>query len=306
MKISVVIPNYNYTRFVAQAVRSARDQTHRPHQIIVVDDGSTDNSIAVLRALEAECGGILQVIEQPNQGVSRARNRGIEAATGDLVGFLDADDYWHPEKLARQLALLSKPAVGLVHTGISTVDVDGRPLGVDLSGMRGNILRTHALLRGTTILAGASTALVRRECFDRLGAFEPALSTSADWDMWRRIGCHYDVEHAREPLVSYRLHGGAMHRNLDLFEHDMLLAFERMFADPAARSVYPLKAQCYLNLHLTLAASNLQARRFGKAFSFAARGLRGDPAAVLTYLAGLPLRRIRRRLHHEDWKAGLS
>ncbi len=296
MKVSVVVPNYNYGQFVTQAVESAFAQTYPVTDVIVIDDGSKDNSLEILTGLRKKFGERLRIVEQKNQGVSRARNRGVELSESELVAFVDADDFWSPDKIEKQVERFKSPKVGVVYCGVRYVDKENQQLGIDLSGMSGNVLREHALFRGTTVLAGGSTAIVRRACFDRVGGFAPELSTSADWDLWRRISCFWEVAQVAEPLVSYRLHSTAMHRNLDVYEHDMLLAFEHMFADPAASMIHPLKDQSYFNLYMTLAASNLHARRIKKTAEFARKGARLFPAQAFLYALGYPVRIARRRL----------
>jgi glycosyltransferase involved in cell wall biosynthesis len=289
--VSVVIPTYNYGRYLAQALDSALAQTYPHVEVIVVDDGSTDDSAAVA----TKYGSPVRWYRQQNQGVSAARNRGIQEAKGELVAFLDADDAWHPDKLARQVALLLKPAVGLVYTGLHYIDAAGDILATDLSGRRGRVLREHALLRGATVLAGGSTALVRRGCFERAGLFDPDLTTSADWDMWRRIACHYEIEVVREPLVYYRQHPSAMHLNVERFEHDVLHAFERMFLDPAAQEVHPLRRRCYSNLYFTLAGSYLKAGKLDRGVQYLGRCLVTWPPSI-GYLSSAPFRRVWRRV----------
>jgi glycosyltransferase involved in cell wall biosynthesis len=287
--VSVVIPNYNYGRYLAQALDSVLAQSYPHLEIIVVDDGSTDESEAVLR----EYNGQIRIIRQRNQGVSAARNRGIQDSRGDLLAFLDADDCWHPRKLERQLPLLLNPAVGMVCSGFEYVDTGGRRLGTNAARRRGRVLRDLALLRSPAVLAVGSSALIPRKCFDRVGLFDTMLSTSADWDLSRRIACHYEIEVIQEPLVSYRIHHSSMHRNIDLLAHDMLYAFSRMFADPAAKELHPLRRRCYGNLYMTLSGSYLHAGRQAKCLQYAARGLLVWPGS-LAYLASFPLRRVRR------------
>lgn len=292
--VSVVIPNYNYARYLRQAIDSVLAQTYPAVEIIVVDDGSKDDSQAVLD----EYDGRIRAIRQPNKGVSAARNNGIRASTGEAIAFLDSDDVWDARKLELQMGRFERAEVGLVHCGLEYVDSQGRTLSIDMGGAEGDILERHALFRTPTVRSG-STALVRRSCFDRVGLFDEALSTSADWDMWRRVGGVCKVAMVQEALVKYRLHDGAMHRNLSAFERDMLHAFARMFDDPTARELLPLKRKCYSNLYATLCGSYFSQRNWPKVLEFAARSAAERPDTLLIQALGMPWRHIRRKLTRE-------
>lgn len=294
--VSVVVPTYNCGRFLSDALDSVLRQSYTNREVIVVDDGSTDDSLEVLKAY---CDRVrpdrVQIVTQQNLGVSAARNAGIQQSRGELIAFLDADDLWHPEKLARQVPLFANPAVGLVYCAVEYVDEGLRPLGTNFTGRRGRVLREIALLRGTVVLAGGSTAVVRRACFDKVGRFDREMSTAADWDMWRRIACFWEVDVVREPLMLYRMRPASMHRDVQVFEHDMLHGFAQMFADPAAREVRPLRRRAYANLYLMLSGSHLEAGNTGQAIAYAWRSIVSSPSS-LAYIAALPWRRIRRAL----------
>jgi glycosyltransferase involved in cell wall biosynthesis len=287
--VSVVVPNYNCGRFLADAIASVLAQTYEARELIVVDDGSTDNSLEVA----ARYGDRIRVIAQRNQGVSAARNAGIACSRGALVAFLDADDRWHSQKLAKQVPLFANPTVGLVYCAVEYVDEQLRPLGTNLTGRRGRVLREIALLRGTVVLAGGSTAVVRRSSFEKAGVFDLEMSTAADWDMWRRIACHEEIDVVREPLTQYRMRPASMHRNVAVFEHDMLRGFAQMFADPAARDVQPLRRRAYANLYLMLSGSHLEAGNTRQAVWYACRSVATWPGS-LAYIAAMPWRRVRR------------
>ena len=289
--VSVVISNHNCGRFVAGAVESALQQSYSNREVIVVDDGSTDDSLSVLSAF----GDRVRVVAQANQGVSGARNEGIRQSRSELVAFLDADDLWYPDKLAKQIPLFANRSVGLVYCGVEYIDEQGRPLGFNTKGLRGRVLKDIALLRGTVVLAGGSTAVVRKSRFEITGMFEPNLSTAADWDMWRRIACHDEVDVVREPLMKYRLRAGSMHRNAQVFEHDMLLGFARMFADPTAAEIRHVRRRAYAKLFLMLSGSFLEAGNLRKAVAYACRSVALWPPS-LGYIGALPWRRLRRRL----------
>jgi hypothetical protein len=112
--------------------------------------------------------------------------------------------------------------------------------------------------------------------------------------MWRRIACHYQVAEVRQPLLFYRMHALAMHRNLSGFEHDMLHAFASMFADPAAATVWPRRRECYANLYATLCGSYLQAGRFDRALCFGIKSLLQRPDRIALQALMMPFRRERR------------
>ena len=289
--VSVVIPNYNYARYLPAALDSVLGQTHTALDVMVVDDGSTDDSAAVL----ARYDGRIRVLRQKNAGVSAARNNGIAASRGEAIAFLDADDVWDREKIAAQVERLADLQVGLVHCGIEFIDAQGQSLGVDVAGEEGDILLPHALLRAKTVRTGSS-ALVRKVCFDTVGSFDTGLSTSADWDMWRRIAGTYRVAMVRRPLLKYRVHGAQMHKNVEVFQRDMERAMASMFADPAAAAVQPYRRECYANMYATLCGSYLHQRSWQKTASCAVKSLVQRPDKLLAQAVGLPLRRARRLL----------
>jgi len=205
--VSVVIPTYNYGHYLADAVRSALDQTWTAREILVVDDGSTDDTQRVLQ----EFAGAVRVITKKNSGLSAARNTGIAAATGAFIAILDADDVWMPHKLERQMAVFrDAPDTGIVSCAALQVDAHRRPVQVlpCPSTADPGALRRELALRN--VVSGGSAALVRRECFDLVGGFDESLRSSEDWDMWLRIARHFPIRFVEEPLVSIRVTGDNM------------------------------------------------------------------------------------------------
>lgn len=298
--ISVIIPNHNYGRYLGQAIESVLRQSSPPHEVIVVDDGSTDNSLAVLRGYHDR----IRWFQQDRQGVSAARNRGIRESRGRLLAFLDSDDVWHPEKLARQVARFTTPAIGMVGCGVQRIDPAGRLLGVNLPERVGLRLDDIALLRWSP---GGSSMVIRRECLERVGLFDPELSTSADVDLARRIACHTEMALVPEPLVFYRQHRSSMHRSAPVFERDMLRVFSNLFLDPAAAAVHPLRRRCYGRLFMQLAGAYGHAGRWDKCVGYAWWGLLTWPPTVAA-LAAFPLRRLRSIVHRrgdeQPWQGG--
>ena len=181
--VSVILTACNVAPFIEQAAESALRQTHTQLELIIVDDGSTDGSAEKADALTDPR---VRVIHQRNAGSSAARNAGIEAARGRYLAFLDGDDYWLPEKVARQVALLeSHPEVDLSFSLSITVHAFGNVIGVQ-SGHAGGPVSFRELLIDNPIRSGSSV-VVRTEAMKEAGGFDPALRACTDYDGWLRV-----------------------------------------------------------------------------------------------------------------------
>jgi glycosyltransferase involved in cell wall biosynthesis len=195
MDISVVIPAYNAGRFITRCLQSVNAQTLRPKEVIVVDDGSTDNTAALAGSMGA------RVVHQKNLGVSAARNNGIRRASSEWIAFLDADDLWLPDKLERQAACVGPDTV-LAYTGHRTIDDHGV-----LSESTGNdVEQARRMVRHRSPFY-TSTVLAKRDVLLENGGFREGLPTCEDWEMWAKIILKHgamDVEPS--PLVEYYVH----------------------------------------------------------------------------------------------------
>lgn len=203
--VSVIIPTYNRADLVQQAVESILAQTWDQYEIIVVDDGSTDDTEHALTRWH----GRIRYERQENQGESAARNRGVQLARGAYVAFLDSDDLWLPGKLARQVEVLERnPAAGVVFCRASLIDGDGRRLPdnsiFDLDGL--TQVSFEQLCRKS--LFAPSTVVMRRAVFDAVGGFDEAIRYGEDWDLWLRSALVTSIVGLTDPLASIRLHQG--------------------------------------------------------------------------------------------------
>lgn len=206
MKISVVIPAYNADQYIAKAIESCLKQSFPPHEIIVVDDASTDSTVAVAESF-APRARVLRQTE--NMGVAVARNRGVEESSGDWIAFLDADDWFLPEKLEmqRRCAEENGKAV-LIYTGFHIIATDGSESEARFVPSR----QLWPMLRYRDPLL-LSSVVLRREAFDAVRGFDPALRNAQDWDLWLRLAVRYSVElfaAVAEPLVVYRRVAGSL------------------------------------------------------------------------------------------------
>ena len=196
--ISVIIPTYNRAWVVGEAIDSVLAQDYGHFELIVVDDGSTDETARVLDAY----GDRVFVIRQPNRGVSAARNRGIEAAGGELVAFLDSDDYWLPGKLAGQVAFFHSRGEAMI---CQTEEIWVR------NGVRVNPKKRHKKPSGMIFepslalcLVSPSAVMMRKNLFDAVGLFDENLPACEDYDLWLRVASRFPVYLLDNPLIVKR------------------------------------------------------------------------------------------------------
>ena len=288
-QVSVVIPTYNYGRFIAEAIESVLGQTLPPADIVVVNDGSTDGTEEVVLGF----GGRVKYIRQENRGVSEARNRGVAETTGELIAFLDADDTWERTKLEKQVErFAADEEIGLVHCGMREFDsTSGETIALHLDGGEEGIAENLLLWDGPVVVGPGGTIMVRRTAFEEAGGFDSRLKCGEDWDLCYRIARRYKVGFVSEPLVNYRSHGGAAHRNVENMELGMGMFYEKAFATDDA-GVKTLKRRAYGNYHRVLAGSYLHAGRWGKFIEHSAKSIVNRPAN-LGYFLAYPLRRLR-------------
>jgi glycosyltransferase involved in cell wall biosynthesis len=200
--VSVIIPVYNGDRYIAQAVESVLSQTFNGYELIVVDDGSTDSTQAILQ----QYGDCLRYCYQPNQGVAVARNHGIKLAQGNLVAFLDADDFFLPHKLAAQSAVFAaQPSLGMLHSGWQRVDAAGDRLSVVEPWHKIPELTLEAWLRWKPVLPSAM--MFRRTWLEQVGGFDSRFPPAEDTELVLRLalrGCQ--ATWLRQVTVCYRQH----------------------------------------------------------------------------------------------------
>ena len=199
--ISVITPTYNRARFLPAAVASVLSQTFGDFELIIVDDGSEDNTPDVLKPFLADRR--VRYVYQENQGQSHARNLALKQATGDFIAFLDSDDVWAPDKLEKQLAVFrANPEVDIVHGDEATINEQGSV--VSLQNMRrysGRI--TRYLLADNSV--SITTALVRRRCFDEMGGFDTSVGVADDYELWLRFSARYCYQYEPGIVASYRV-----------------------------------------------------------------------------------------------------
>jgi glycosyltransferase involved in cell wall biosynthesis len=233
-RVSVNIPCYNSARFIEATIASVLSQTYGDFELVVVDDGSTDETYDIVRSNR---DARIRLVRQDNHGLGQTRNRLLEMSTGEFVAFLDHDDTWSPQKLARQVEMFdtSGPDVALVYTDAYQVYEAGhRVLYSRFHRPRwGNVL--VGLLEDYPILL--SSAMVRRQVLVDVGGF-PDYQIAEETKPFLEIAHMHEIQYINEPLVDYRFHVSNTSRKLNLYVREMLEILDRWRseADPVIRS----------------------------------------------------------------------
>lgn len=194
--VSVIIPTYNRAAYLQKALQSVKEQTYQFLEIIVIDDGSTDDTGEMLK----NYGGQLRYFYQENRGISGARNAGIKRARGKFIAFLDSDDYWLPDKTVQQLALFKQhPEYALVAARCASIRLDGSYRDKNRPGKSGWVLED--LFKANFIRTSA--AMIKQECFENIGLFDEELRECEEYDLWLRIAAQYPVGFINKSLAVY-------------------------------------------------------------------------------------------------------
>lgn len=290
-KVSVVIPTYNYGRFIQQSIEGVLAQSHPIFEIIVVDDGSKDNTEEVVKRF----GEKVRYIKQANAGVCAARNNGVKAAGGDFIAFLDADDIWFPEKIEKQMAKFeSDSEIGLVHCAVREFDSNsGEVVRLYLEGEEGWVANSHLLFERPVIIPSGSVIMVSRIAFETVGGFDTNLKVGEDWDFCYQVARKFKVGFAHEVLVNYRNHGGNTHLNIAEMERSMKISYQKAF-DTDDESVLSIRSESYGNLHKTLAGSYFQTKNYSAFMKNVFKSLSYNPRNIVSFVE-FPIRFLKRR-----------
>ncbi|MEZ4618577.1 MAG: glycosyltransferase [Caldilineaceae bacterium] len=253
--VSVIIPNYNHAQYLSAAIESVLAQDYQPIEIIVVDDGSTDNS----RAVVAQFGDKVRPLWQENRGLSAARNTGIHAARGVYIGLLDADDMYEPHFVSTLVAQLeATPTASGIYCGYQFVDQNNRPLPQIEARSIGAEQLHQALADGNFLVPEAM--LLRRTCYAQVGPFDEALRACEDWDMWLAVTKAHKVIGTNQILTRHRILSGSMSTDPGRMLHNRLAVLAKHFGSEPVDAASGNEAQrrAYSHGYLTSAVEHLQ------------------------------------------------
>jgi len=226
-KVTVIIPTHNRAKILQRTIESVLYQTYQNFELIIVDDGSTDETKQFVSKYVAKSEGKIRYIYQDHKNVSYARNLGIKNAHGQYIAFLDSDDIWLPQKLEKQVEVLDRSDFGFVHTNRILVCLP--------KNRRHNILQCPQILARNRkhYLGGRSnmamTILARRDVFNRAGVFDISLVTTQDTDLWLRISKEFDFGYINEPLmISVKREDSLFARDPEQKYMDRMTVYRRM------------------------------------------------------------------------------
>lgn len=256
--VSVIIPNYNGSEFIRQCLESVFAQDYRHIEIIVVDDGSKDSSLEILSSFL----GRIKIISQQNLGSSAARNTGILASSGDLIAFLDSDDYWLPTKISKQVAEMEATSSDLIYCHGKEFGINGESA-LHKAKLKGYCYDQYKKSPAKSIVELAcSTALIKKSLLARTGLFDSDFRGPAeDWDFFRRYCREAFIGYCDEVLVMYRRHSNNLSSaSLDHYFAGNKLAITKLFASDNQMGIIE-RRRVWFDFCFSFAKSYLKQRR---------------------------------------------
>lgn len=277
--VSIIIPTYNRAHLLGRAIQSVLDQTHQDFELIIVDDGSTDNTEEIVRSFSDE--RIRYIKHDKNRGGAAARNTGIKAARGEYIAFQDSDDEWLPEKLEKQIRVFETvpPEVGVVYTGFHRLENNKKTYipSSKITQKEGYIF--SSLLKGNFVTTQA--VLVKRECFERAGMFDENLPRLQDWELFIRISKYYHFKCIDEPLVISYYQPRSISADQNALIRALELILERHFED-LKKDRRVLASHCLILGHLLCSNGQLKQGR-----SYLIKAVKAYPLNIKALCAAL-------------------
>ncbi|SKB12238.1 Glycosyltransferase involved in cell wall biogenesis [Planktothrix sp. PCC 11201] len=224
-KISVVIPVYNGEKTIQKTIESVLKQTFKDWELIIIDDGSQDSTVKIIREIE---DSRIRIFSYSNAGLASSRNRGIDHAQGEYITFLDADDLWTPDKLEAQFqALQEHPEAAVAYSWTDYIDQSSQFLHSGRQITINGDVYEHLLVNN--FLENGSNPLIRKQALNQVGEFDTSLKAGEDWDMWLRLAADYQFVVVTRPQILYRVSTGSMSSQIKNQERECLKVIEKAF-----------------------------------------------------------------------------
>lgn len=277
-KVSVILPTYNRAHLIGRAIQSVLAQTYQDFELIIIDDGSTDNTEEIVKSINDE--RIIYILHKENKGPSAARNTGIKASKGEYIAFQDSDDEWLPEKLEKQIeAFEIDPESGIIYTDMLRIDKEGAiKYWHSPTVSCGQIINPKTMDYQVMGLGIVST-LIKRECFNKAGYFEESFSILEDLEFFIRLSKHCHFHHIKNPLVKYYATDGVSSNNKTL--HIMRKVLLEKYLDDFGKNKKFLANQYFL-----IGYALQSCGRFADAKSYFIKAIKKNPMNIKFLLIG--------------------
>jgi|SRR5271154_983706 len=279
-KISVLMPSFNYARYLPLAINSVLSQSYPDLELIITDDCSTDESREVVEHWSRLDARVVPVLHDVNHGLARARNSGLAVSTGEFVALCDADDVWLPDKLKTQMECFrAQPDLGLVHSDSLIIDGDGNPTGQRFSSL---LHRKGQITSGNLFEALCErnflcvpTVILRREAIQYAGGFEENLRSLEDWVCWTKVSRKYPFYYVEDALVHYRIHGAGLSSNPKGMAQNRVKAFQFLLG-----SFSDIPSHLRSKMLYSLGVSHLETRESREAAQAFLDSIRANPLQI--------------------------
>lgn len=285
-KVGVVIAVYNSEKFVEEAIESILNQTYQDFEIIVVDDGSTDESADIIKSFNDKR---IIYMYQENQGHADAKNKGVLRSKGKYKAFLDSDDVWLPEKLEKQVAILdSNPEIALVYSDCYYADVRGKVMARAFKRAKPFRVAVFSQLFLSNFIP-FSTVVVRKEIFEKVGLFNPKYFIAPDYDLFLRIAKHFKIEYVDLPLAKYRIHKANISKNFILNSQETIEILDKFLGEnPGIRRRLGTKVNSrFYEAHCSLARAYQFEKKFAESREEFITSAKYYPFGITSYIGYL-------------------
>ncbi|PCJ25697.1 MAG: hypothetical protein COA97_07400 [Flavobacteriales bacterium] len=252
--ISIIIPVYNAEKYISETINSVFSQTYRNWELIIIDDGSADNSANIIKQF-CKDNDKVRYYYQENSGVSVARNNGMNKAKGKYIALLDADDVWEKDNLRLKNDVLeTKNDVSWVFSNMYNANETAEIVSEASKGTDKNILESILLWKREVIPGPCSNIIFKKKCFEDGISFDKELSTAADQYFTIQLASRYKGHHINEPLWRYRILSNSMSKNISVMEKDHIRVYNKAANKKLFKNFW-FKQQCFSNLYWILAGS---------------------------------------------------
>lgn len=283
--VSVIIPTYNRANLLSRAIKSALSQTFQDFELIIVDDGSTDNTKEVVEKFKKKDNRVKYIWQENSGGPASPKNKGIKASKGEYIAFLDDDDEWFPEKIEKQLEIFENSKdknIGIVACNALDVFEDSKTIKEYKIKETKEEKYLPMILNGC-LIHSSSSVVVKKNIFKKVGYFDKKLKTADDYDMWIKILSKYNFDFYPHPLFKYYIHG----KNISFNESISLKKEQKCIILKKHKDLYDKYPKIYSNKLRYIGNRYIMLGKKRKARKILIKSIKNNPLNFRTYFSFL-------------------